>query len=124
MWTVFLQPFANVLLRPQHDGPDQAGLCGAGVIYPIVVAGTVLHPSKRGEEVKRKHNQTINETVRVGLNSRVMQQHRHKGNVILKLLLISEVHRLDSVWLLNVWICSNLFILSENQYFRFRYTFS
>lgn len=45
MRTVLLQPFANILLRPEHDGPDQAGLRGAGVIYPIVVTVAVLRPS-------------------------------------------------------------------------------
>lgn len=55
MRTVLLQPFTNVLLRPQHDGPDQAGLGGAGVIYPIVVA--VLHPPdqpKRQVEMEKR----------------------------------------------------------------------
>lgn len=49
MRTVFLQPFTNILLRPQNDGPDQAGLCGAGVIYSIIVTGAVLHQSDQPE---------------------------------------------------------------------------
>lgn len=44
MWTVFLQPFTNILLRPEHDGTDQAGLCRACVINPVVITGTVLQP--------------------------------------------------------------------------------
>lgn len=45
--TVFLQPSANILLGPEHDGADQAGLRRAGVIDPIVVGGAVLQPEKR-----------------------------------------------------------------------------
>lgn len=45
MRTVLLQPFTNILLRPEHHGPDQAGLGGAGVVYSIVVTGAVLRPS-------------------------------------------------------------------------------
>lgn len=48
--TVFLQPLADVLLRPQHHGPDQAGLSGAGVIYPIIVTGAVVLRQPREEE--------------------------------------------------------------------------
>lgn len=40
--TVFLQPFADVLLRPQDNRTDQAGLRRARVVYPIIVAGAVL----------------------------------------------------------------------------------
>lgn len=40
--TVFLQPFTDILLRPENDGTDQAGLRWACVIYPIIVTGTVL----------------------------------------------------------------------------------
>lgn len=47
--TVLLQPFTNILLRPEHNGPDQAGLCGAGVIYSIIVTGAVLRPSHQPE---------------------------------------------------------------------------
>lgn len=55
---VLLQPFANVLLRPQHDGPDQAGLGGAGVIDAVAVTGAALHPP--GREVERRQKQPVN----------------------------------------------------------------
>lgn len=53
--TVLLQPFADVLLRPEHDGPDQAGLRGAGVIYPIVVTVAVL---QQGQKHRRREELT------------------------------------------------------------------
>lgn len=40
--TVFLQPFTDILLRPENNRTDQAGLRRACVIYPIIVTGTVL----------------------------------------------------------------------------------
>lgn len=51
VWTVFLQPFADVLLGPQDDGADQAGLRWARVVYPIIVTGAVL---KRGKGQKER----------------------------------------------------------------------
>ena len=35
--TVFLQPSADILLSPHYYRPDQAGLGGASVVYPIGV---------------------------------------------------------------------------------------
>ena len=42
VWTVFLQPSADILLGPQYNWPDEAGLSGAGVVDPIVVTGIRL----------------------------------------------------------------------------------
>lgn len=57
VWTVFLQPFANILLRPEHDGADQAGLRRACVIYPVTVTGTILQPDGQTD---RRQTQTEN----------------------------------------------------------------
>lgn len=42
MWAVLLQPFAHILLRPQHHWLDQAAQRGAGVVNAIVVTATDL----------------------------------------------------------------------------------
>lgn len=47
---MFLQPFANILLWPENDGADQAGLCWARVVYAIIVTGTVLQTDGETEE--------------------------------------------------------------------------
>ena len=42
MWAVLLQPFAHILLGPEHHWLGQAAQRGAGVVDAIVVAGTAL----------------------------------------------------------------------------------
>lgn len=42
MRAVFLQPFAHILLGPEHHWLGQAAQCGAGVVDAIVVTGTAL----------------------------------------------------------------------------------
>lgn len=67
---VFLQPLTHILLRPQHHGPDQAGLSGAGVIYSVVVTGAALHrPTGRGG----------NTSSHLANESRVTPKHAHTG---------------------------------------------
>lgn len=53
MRTVFLQPFADVLLRPEDNGTDQAGLRWARVVYPIVVTAAVLKKKPQNKANKR-----------------------------------------------------------------------
>lgn len=52
MWAVLLQPFAHILLGPQHHRLGQAAQRGAGVVDAIVVAGTALRGAG-GEGVSR-----------------------------------------------------------------------
>lgn len=42
VWAVLLQPFAHILLGPQHHWLDQAAQRGAGVVDAIVVTATDL----------------------------------------------------------------------------------
>lgn len=50
VWAVLLQPFAHILLRPQHHWLDQAAQRGAGVVDAIVVTATDLR-GVRGESI-------------------------------------------------------------------------
>lgn len=42
VWAVLLQPFAHILLGPQHHWLDQAAQRGAGVVNAIMVTATDL----------------------------------------------------------------------------------
>lgn len=50
VWAVLLQPFAHILLGPQHHWLDQAAQRGAGVVDAIVVTATDLR-GVRGEGI-------------------------------------------------------------------------
>jgi len=52
MRAVLLQPFAHILLGPEHHRLGQAAQRGAGVVDAIVVAGPALRGAG-GEEVSR-----------------------------------------------------------------------
>ena len=58
VWTMFLQPFADVLLRPQNHRPDQAGLSRACVVNPIVVAGMTLQRERERDRETDAHTHT------------------------------------------------------------------
>lgn len=67
--TVFLQPFTDILLRPENDGPDQAGLRRTRVIDAVIVTGAVLKKKNRqaaklSGQNKRKCSSTFKSLLR------------------------------------------------------------
>lgn len=52
MWAVLLQPFAHILLGPEHHRLGQAAQRGAGVVDAVVVIGTALRGAG-GEGISR-----------------------------------------------------------------------
>lgn len=46
--TVLLQPFAYILLAPEHHRLGQAAQCGAGVVDAIVVTAAALGEQEVG----------------------------------------------------------------------------
>lgn len=48
--TVFLQPFTDILLRPEYDRADQAGLRRARVIDAVIVTGAVLQKKQTDKQ--------------------------------------------------------------------------